>query len=449
MCDTNSKDVRKFKKVRKTAEAPRYEVEVVVNQQKTKAFADTGADINVMSRSEAKRLNLKLCSTKMRIKPYGSKAVTCKKCYIGTIMHGDHVVNACIYVVKQDLETLLSGRVCEELGIIEFKPQSVLRTTTEADEKADLHKTRLAAAYPAVFANKVGKLKDYSVKLYVDEKVKPIAERRRPVPFHLRQTRNAELERMEAEGLIEEHHGPAPWISNTVLAPKDDGGTRVTCDMRNVNKAIQPTNIPIARVEEIKSDLAGTRVFSKLDFKSAFHQLEIDEESRHLTVFHGNGRLMRYRVLTMGCTPASGELTKALRPLFQHIDEVHVIHDDVVIATVDEQDHERVLKQVLQIIEESGMTLNIKKCMFFKPEVPFWGVLINADGVRPDPEKVAALKYATPPRDKHELISFLCMIQSNKEFIPRIARKTSHLRCLTRKGRGLSGRTNVSRNSII
>ena len=82
--------------------------------------------------------------------------------------------------------------------------------------------------------------------------------------------------------MIEEHHGPAPWLSNTVLAPKDDGGMRVTVDMQNANKAIKPTNIPIPRVEEIKSDLAGSKVFSKLDFKSAFHQLQIDEDSRYL-----------------------------------------------------------------------------------------------------------------------------------------------------------------------
>ena len=57
--------------------------------------------------------------------------------------------------------------------------------------------TRLTAAYPAVFANKVSKLKDYSVKLYIDERVKSIAEQRRSILFHLHQTCNAQLERME------------------------------------------------------------------------------------------------------------------------------------------------------------------------------------------------------------------------------------------------------------
>ena len=432
-CVTKVRRMRcKKRKVRKTARAPRYEVDVVINGQLTKAFADTGADISVTSKEQAKALGLKLCKTKMKIKPYGSKSVKCKQCYIGTIMHGDHVANVCIYVVNQKVETLLSGPVCEELGIIEFTPQPVRRTEAEASPC----KNRLAAKYPRVFADRVGRLKNYTVKFYVDENVKPVAERRRPAPYHLREKRDRELAKMEAEDLIEEHHGPAPWISNNVLTPKDDGGTRVTTDMRNVNEAIQPTNIPIPRVEEIKSELAGSKVFSKLDFKSAFHQLELDEESRRLTVFHGsNGRLMRYKVLTMGCTPASGELTKALRPLFQHIAKVHVIHDDVIVATEDEAEHERILDEVLQIIEASGMTLNIKKCMFFKSEVPFWGVLVSDNGIRPDPQKVAALKHASRPANRNELISFLCMVQSNKEFIPLLARKTSHLRQLTKKGK--------------
>ena len=120
----------------------------------------------------------------------------------------------------------------------------------------------------------------------------------------------------------------------------------------------------------------------------------------------------------MGSTPASGELTKALRPLFEHIEEVHVIHDDVIIATEDTERHEVVLQQVLKIIQEAGMTLS--KCMFYRDEVPFWGVLVNEHGVRPDPEKVKALKHATPPCDKQELTYFLCMVQSNKDLSPSL-----------------------------
>ena len=66
--------------------------------------------------------------------------------------------------------------------------------------------------------------------------------------------------------------------------------------------------------------------------KSAFHQLTLEEESRFATVFHANGRLMRYKKLTMGNLIASGELSKVLRPHFTNIKHVHLIQDDIIIA---------------------------------------------------------------------------------------------------------------------
>ena len=73
---------------------------------------------------------------------------------------------------------------------------------------------------------------------------------------------------MEKQGIIEPHAGPTPWISNVVLAPKDDGNIRVTVDMRQVKKAIKSTNLPIPKVEDIKAKMAGNKVFFKLGFCS-------------------------------------------------------------------------------------------------------------------------------------------------------------------------------------
>ena len=130
--------------------------------------------------------------------------------------------------------------------------------------------------------------------------------------------------------VIEEHPNgePAPWVSNIVIAPKDDDEIRITLDAKNVNKAIMSSNFPIPRQEDIKAKLTGSKVFSKLDLKSAFWQLEMAPESRYLTVFHANGKLYRYKRLVMGLKPAQGELNAALKPLFAHIPQVHVIHDD-------------------------------------------------------------------------------------------------------------------------
>ena len=76
-----------------------------------------------MSKSKATELNLPIQKSKMAIKPYGSRKMKCVGKYIGTIMYGESVSNTTIYVIDQKVETLLSGAVCEDLGIITYNPK--------------------------------------------------------------------------------------------------------------------------------------------------------------------------------------------------------------------------------------------------------------------------------------------------------------------------------------
>jgi len=62
---------------------------------------------------------------------------------------------------------------------------------------------------------------------------------------------------------------------------------------------------------------------------------------------------------------------------------------------------------VLSILAKSGLTLNRKKCKFGAKEIQFWGLLVSAEGIRSDPEKVEALNHLITPNNKEELVSFL------------------------------------------
>lgn len=93
----------------------------------------------------------------MRIRPYGSKTMKCHGYYIGTITYGNSVANIFLYVVKQNVETILTGSVCEELGIIilNVRKNTTEYTSTEDPKKAELINT-------------------FSQKLHVDNTVPPI-----------------------------------------------------------------------------------------------------------------------------------------------------------------------------------------------------------------------------------------------------------------------------------
>ena len=59
-------------------------------------------------------------------------------------------------------------------------------------------------------------------------------------------------------------------------------------------------------------------------------------------------------------------------------------------------------------------------------------MIVSGDGVKPDPRRIEALDHLEAPINKEELRSFLCMMQSNAEFIPNFAKISANLRELTK-----------------
>ena len=120
----------------------------------------------------------------------------------------------------------------------------------------------------------MGKLRNYQVKAYTNNSIKPVTVPPRPKPYHLKVRVSDAIDNMLKEGVIEEHlmNDPFWWVSCTVFVPKSDGSIRVTLDTRNANKAIISANQPIPKQEDITTQFTGEIQFSKLDFKSAFWQ---------------------------------------------------------------------------------------------------------------------------------------------------------------------------------
>ncbi|XP_068742404.1 uncharacterized protein [Montipora capricornis] len=139
--------------------------------------------------------------------------------------------------------------------------------------------------FPDVFTG-VGKLKDYQLKLHVNKDVKPVAQPVRRLPFGLREKVDKELDELLKEDIIEEvPNGPTGWVSPLVVVPKPDGDIRICVDMRRANEAIERESHPIPTNEEVLHDLNESTVFSKLDLKWGFHQVELYAESRQITTF--------------------------------------------------------------------------------------------------------------------------------------------------------------------
>ena len=68
-----------------------------------------------------------------------------------------------------------------------------------------------------------GKMKGVQVNLNINEDVKPLAQKKRRIPFHLRDKVDREIERLKDLGVIEDSEGPTSWLNPVVVAHKSNG----------------------------------------------------------------------------------------------------------------------------------------------------------------------------------------------------------------------------------
>ena len=205
----------------------------------------------------------------------------------------------------------------------------------------------------------LGKVNDCQIKLYTNLTGKPIDVPLRPITYHLKAGVDNFIESMIKESVIEEHppNKSGPWVSCAVIVPKSGSSLPITLDARNLKKALLFDNYPTPHQEDIGAQSPGRNFFSKLDFKSAFWQIEVNTEPRALTVFHANNKPCRYTRLIMGVEPAQSELNAAFKPSFRDIPNVYLIHNNLIIATKNIEEHLKAIREVMESSNEKILPL--------------------------------------------------------------------------------------------
>jgi hypothetical protein len=107
--------------------------------------------------------------------------------------------------------------------------------------------------------------------------------------------------------------------------------------------------------------------------------------------------------------------------------------DDLVIFSANQTDHVKHVELVLQRLRRYGLTLKRAKCSFAAPSVELLGFVISAEGVSPNPDKVAAIAALPNPTCATEVRSFLGMSGYYRQTVHQYAKLAEPLVALTRK----------------
>ena len=186
---------------------------VMVGKENIEFIVDTGATVNLIEESDYSRLeNVTLQRTSTKIFPYDSKVPLKIRGKFETVIETrEKMTCAEFYVVKKNTKScgsLICYETAHELGLV-----TVVNQVHDADPPIP---TTLLNEYKEIFSG-VGKMKGHQVKLHIDNKVKPVAQPHRRIPFHIRKQVESKLKEMEEMAIIEKVDGPTPWVSPQLL----------------------------------------------------------------------------------------------------------------------------------------------------------------------------------------------------------------------------------------
>ena len=111
-----------------------------------------------------------------------------------------------------------------------------------------------------------------------------------------------------------------------------------------------------------------------------------------------NTPIGRYRWLKVpfGIKSAPEMYQRTMNEMLEGIDHAYAIMDDILITGRNVAHYDSVLEAVLQQAKSYNLGLNFDKVEVRKPEVQYVGHIISAEGLKPDPEKVKAMKDMPP-----------------------------------------------------
>ena len=254
----------------------------------------------------------------------------------------------------------------------------------------------------------------------------------RMAPAELRELK-AQLEELLSKGFI--RPSISPWGAPVLFVKNKDGSLRLCIDYRHLNRVTIRNQYPIPRIDELFDQLQGSRVYSKIDLRSGYHQLRVQESDVPKTTFRTRYGHYEFQVMPFGLTNAPTTFMDLMNRVFQpYLDRfVIVFIDDILVYSGSSEEHSEHLRIVLQTLRERQLYAKLSKCQFWLDRVAFLGHVISVERVSMDPQKIEAVVNWKPPKNVLEVRSFLGLAGYYRKFVEGFSKIAAPLTKLTRK----------------
>jgi len=235
------------------------------------------------------------------------------------------------------------------------------------------------------------------------------------------------LEQAELDTFLEENLctrriqlSKSPIAAPVFFIKKKDGLLWLVQDYRTLNTVTVKNRYPLPLISELVSQLRGARYFTKLDVCWDFNNVHIKPGDEWKVAFHTNRSLFEPLVMFFRMTNSPTTFQTMMNDIFRTLIAkgiVVVYLDDILIFTKTEEEHERVVQRVLEILAEHKLFLCLEKCEFYRSWIEYLGLVISENKVKMDPVKVARVCEWPTPENWTDVQAFIDFVNFYCRFI--------------------------------
>jgi hypothetical protein len=215
----------------------------------------------------------------------------------------------------------------------------------------------------------------------------PISRRSYGMPPNELAELKTQLQDLLEKGFI--RPSSSPWGCPSIFVKKKDQTLRMCVDYRPLNEVTIKNKYLLLWIDLLFDQLTRSRVFSKIDLRSGYHQIRIRPEDIPKTAFTTRYGLFEYLVMFFGLTNAPAHFTYLMNSVFMpELDKFVVFFIDDILIYSKNEEHAKHLWIVLTRLREHQLYAKFSKCAFWLEEIQFLGHVLSAKGIAIDPSKV-------------------------------------------------------------
>ena len=370
---------------------------------------DTGSALAILPASMFhEHFDLPLQPTSIMLKPYAGDRLRPKGVFRAHVCYNGQEFEADAYVVDSDGPAL---NRTEQNIVFDWPSLHNIKANATSAPLLDGTRRRLDALrlrYAAVFGSNRGHLQPSRGHLTLRDGAQPKFLKARPLPYALRDRVGLELDRLNQDGILTKV-SHSDWATPVVPIPKKDGLVRICGDFKvTVNPQLKVDQYPLPRIDDIFASLGGGKHFSisKIDLRSTYLQMEMDDESKTLLTLNFHKGLYRLSRLAFGIASAPAMWQRVMDQLLSGIPKTQCIIDDIIVTGKTDDEHIRNLEMVLQRLLDAGLRAQTAKTRFFDAKTENCGHVVSADGLHKLPPKVDTIRDTPQPTNVSQLRRF-------------------------------------------